>query len=157
MYQAKMRPEQFNILTRLTLSHRVAHDEIGPSGECVNGPGIHHQLISLHLAVHVVTGGHGIVVLVSTARLMVDITCSMSRTADFLEVCESNGCFVCVYLQYKDFRLSYKALAPVSFEQSCDILDADLSIVGVNVIVLTVAQEDAHKAVCVGMVGLSSW
>lgn len=60
------------------------------------------------------------------------------------------------YLQNKDLRLSHKALAVISFEQRYNVLDADLIIVGVDMIVLSVAQEDQQKAVDVRMVGLGS-
>jgi len=50
--------------------------------------------------------------------------------------------FLHMYLHYKDLRLSHKTLALVSFEQWCDILETDLAVVGVNVIIFTMAQED---------------
>lgn len=57
--------------------------------------------------------------------------------------------FVYMYLKYEDLWFSHKAPALVSFEQGCDVLNIDLSIVGVNLIVLAVAQEDEQKAVYV--------
>lgn len=65
--------------------------------------------------------------------------------------------FVHMYLPYKDLRFSNKALALGSFEHWCDILDADLAIVGKNMFVLTMAHKDKQKAVCIWMISLRSW
>lgn len=54
-----------------------------------------------------------------------------------------------MYLQYKDLWLSYKASALVSFEHGRDIRDADLAIVGVNLVIYAMAQEHEQKAVCI--------
>lgn len=72
----------FKHVGRLTFSHRVAHDEIGPGGEGVHGAGVHHHLIRLQLAVHGIAGGHWIVVLVSAARLETD-RAAFTSTASF--------------------------------------------------------------------------
>ena len=57
--------------------------------------------------------------------------------------------FFDLYLKYEDLWLSHKAAALVSFEHGGDILNADLSIVGPDMTILAVAQEDEQKAVCV--------
>lgn len=57
--------------------------------------------------------------------------------------------FVYMYLKYEDLWFSHKAPALVSFEHGGDILNADLFIVGPDMILLTVTQEDEQKAVCV--------
>lgn len=54
-----------------------------------------------------------------------------------------------MYLYNKDLWLSHKGFALIPFEQGCDMLNANLSIVGVNMIILAVAQEDEQKAVYV--------
>lgn len=61
----------------LTFSYRVAHDKIGPSREGVNSAGVYHHLVCLQLAVHSVTGGHWIIMLVSAA-------CLVTNTATFI-------------------------------------------------------------------------
>ena len=67
------------------------------------------------------------------------------------------SCSYISYLQDKDLWFPYKALALVSFEHGCDVLDFDLAVVGINVVVLTVAQEDEQEAVCVRVIVGSSW
>ena len=59
-----------------------------------------------------------------------------------------------VYLDYKDLGLPDKALALVSFEKGCDILDAELLIVRVYHVLVAVTQEDTQEAVLVHVVSL---
>lgn len=47
-----------------------------------------------------------------------------------------------MYLKNKDLWLSHEALALVSFERTSDVLYLDLPIVGVDVVVLAVTQEN---------------
>lgn len=61
---------EIDLRIRLTLSHRVAHDEISPSREGVHSAGVHHHLICL--TVHNIAGSHWVIMLVSAACLVED-------------------------------------------------------------------------------------
>lgn len=142
--------------TSLTFGHRVAHDEVGAGWEGVHRAGVHHHLVGLLLAVHGVAGRHRIVVLVSSARLVKDSTFFYPDAAQrpplqpALQLPDS-------HLQDEDLGLPHQALALVPFEHRCDILDADLPVVGVDVVVLSVAQEGQQEAVHVRVVLHRRW
>lgn len=135
---------------QLTFSHRVAHDEISSCWEGVDSAGVHHHLVGLQLAVHGVAGGHGVIVLVSAACLVTSTFVGDHSLGGVLLKSSS-------YLQHKDLWLPDEGPALISFEEGCDVLDADLAIVRIYVVVLAVAQEDQQEAVCVGMIGLGGW
>lgn len=120
----------------------------------MHSAGIHHHLVGLLLAVHGVAGRHRLVVLVSSTRLARKIKAVASFRRRRAHMSLGRPLLFDTYLQNENLGLPHEALALVSFEQRRDVLYADLPVVGVDVVVLAVAQENQQEAVHVRVVFL---